>query len=30
MRKQAQLRFQLERSAKGWLIVDINPSGFFS
>jgi len=30
LRKQAQLRFQLERSAKGWLIVDINPSGFFS
>lgn len=30
VRKQAQLRFQLERSAKGWLIVDINPSGFFN
>jgi hypothetical protein len=30
IRKQAQLRFQLERSAKGWRIVDINPRGFFS
>jgi hypothetical protein len=30
VRKQAQLRFQLERSDKGWLIVDINPRSFFS
>jgi hypothetical protein len=29
-RKQAQLRFQLERTDKGWRIVDINPRGFFN
>jgi hypothetical protein len=29
-RRQGQLRFELERGAKGWKIVDINPRGFFS
>ena len=29
-RKQAQLRFLLERRDKSWRIVDINPRGFFS
>ena len=29
-RRQGQLRFELERGAKGWKIVDFNPRGFFS
>jgi len=29
-RRQGQLRFELERGAKGWKIVDMNPRGFFS
>lgn len=28
-RSQAQLRFELERGAKGWKIVDFNPREFF-
>ncbi len=28
--RQGQLRFELERGAKGWKIVDFNPRGFFS
>lgn len=28
--RQGQLRFELERGAKGWQIVDFNPRGFFS
>jgi hypothetical protein len=28
--RQGQLRFELERSAKGWKIVDFNPREFFS
>jgi hypothetical protein len=30
VRKQAQLRFQLERHDKGWRVVDINPRDFFN
>ncbi|HVJ04304.1 MAG TPA: hypothetical protein VM578_01380 [Candidatus Saccharimonadales bacterium] len=29
-RREGQLRFELERGAKGWKIVDLNPRGFFS
>jgi hypothetical protein len=29
-RRQEQLRFELERTAKAWKIVDFNPRGFFS
>ncbi len=29
-RRQAQLRFELERGSKGWKIVDFNPRSFFS
>jgi hypothetical protein len=29
-RRQGQLRFELERGAKGWKIVDFNPRDFFS
>lgn len=29
-RRQGQLRFELERSATGWKIVDFNPRDFFS
>jgi hypothetical protein len=29
-RREGQLRFELERGAKGWKIVDFNPRGFFS
>jgi len=29
-RREAQLRFELERGPKGWRIVDFNPRGFFS
>jgi hypothetical protein len=29
-RRQAQLRFELERTPKGWKIVDFNPRSFFS
>ena len=29
-RRQAQLRFELERGPKGWKIVDFNPRAFFS
>jgi hypothetical protein len=29
-RKSGQLRFELERGAKGWKIVDFSPRGFFS
>ena len=29
-RRQAQLRFELERGSKGWKIVDFNPRAFFS
>ena len=29
-RKQAQMRFELERGRKGWRIVDFRPRGFFS
>jgi hypothetical protein len=29
-RRQGQLRFEVERNAKGWKIVDFNPRGFFS
>jgi hypothetical protein len=28
--REGQLRFELERGAKGWKIVDFNPRGFFS
>lgn len=30
MRKNAQVRFELERGKKGWQIVDFSPRGFFS
>ena len=30
VRKQNQLRFELERSSKGWKIVELNPRDFFS
>lgn len=30
VRKQAQMRFELERGRKGWRIVDFRPRGFFS
>jgi hypothetical protein len=29
-RSEGQLRFELERGAKGWKIVDLNPREFFS
>lgn len=29
-RREGQLRFELERGAKGWKIMDLNPRGFFS
>jgi hypothetical protein len=29
-RRQGQLRFELERGAGGWRIVDLSPRGFFS
>jgi hypothetical protein len=29
-RREGQLRFELERGAKGWKIVDFSPRGFFS
>jgi hypothetical protein len=28
-RRQAQLRFELENTSKGWKIVDMSPRGFF-
>ncbi len=30
MRKQTQMRFELERGSKGWRIVDFRPRGFFT
>ncbi len=30
MRKNAQVRFELERGKRGWQIVDFSPRGFFS
>jgi hypothetical protein len=30
VRKQDQLRFELERGNKGWKIVDLKPRDFFS
>jgi len=30
IRKNGQIRFELERGKKGWKIVDFNPRGFFS
>jgi hypothetical protein len=30
IRKNGQLRFELERGKKGWKIVDLNPRNFFS
>ena len=30
VRKNAQMRFELERGRKGWKIVDLNPRNFFS
>ena len=29
-RREAQLRFELERGARGWKIVDFTPRGYFS
>jgi hypothetical protein len=29
-RREGQVRFELERGAKGWKIVDLDPRGFFS
>jgi hypothetical protein len=30
VRKNGQMRFELERGRKGWKIVDLNPRNFFS
>ena len=30
LRKRDQLRFEMERSEKGWRIVDVQPRNFFS
>ena len=30
VRRNSQLRFEMERGKKGWKIVDFNPRGFFS
>jgi hypothetical protein len=30
LRRNGQLRFEMERGRKGWKIVDFNPRGFFS
>jgi hypothetical protein len=30
IRKNGQMRFELERGKKGWKIVDFNPRNFFS